>query len=264
MTNIIVLLLIIDSITIIFFNSAIDFINFQSLMMVFLFGFHTVADYKISGRIIMDTDHCPIGERNCHQISVFYISVSKKIKIHMHLGIFKFIYIMVLVLWFQISTEIGQSKDQLEEVSQVSFIIKSFGINIDGNFQDCVILVEMDTLSLEDSYIHARIPVATIETGIGKRDKHLLEEKYFSETEYPDILYESMTISRSGKATFIANGLITIKGVQQSISIPFQLVTKSNHRYLVAEFELNRLDFGVGTKSWTMSDVVKIAVSHEF
>jgi len=182
----------------------------------------------------------------------------------MHLGNFKFFYIIVLVLCFQINTVIGQSKDQLEQMSKVSFIIKSFGINVDGTFQDCVILVEMDTLSLEDSYIHARIPIATIETGIGKRDKHLLEEKYFSETEYPDILYESLTITRSGKGTFIANGLITIKGVQQSISIPFQLVTKSNHRYLVTEFELNRLDFGVGTKSWTMSDVVKIAVSQEF
>lgn len=264
MTNIIVLLLITDSITIIFFNSAIDFINFQPLMMVFLFGFHTVADYKISGRIIMDAALCPIGERNCHQISVFYMSVSKKSKIHMHLGNFKFFYIMVLAFWLQVNTVIGQSKDQLEELSKVSFQIKSFGINVDGTFHNYVIRAEMDTLSLEDSYIHARIPVATIETGIGKRDKHLLEEKYFSETEYPDILYESFTITRSGKATFIANGLITIKGVQQSISTSFQLVTKSNHRYLVAEFELNRLDFGVGTKSWTMSDVVKIEVSQEF
>lgn len=182
----------------------------------------------------------------------------------MHLGSLKFFYIVFLVLWFQINTAIGQSKDQLEEVSKVSFIIKSFGINVEGTFKDCTILVELDTLSLEDSYIQARIPVATIETGIGKRNKHLLEEKYFSENEYPHLLYESLTITRSGKETFIATGMVTIKGVQQNISIPFQLVNESNRRYLVAEFELNRLDFGVGTKSWTMSDVVKIAVSQEF
>ena len=182
----------------------------------------------------------------------------------MYLGNFKSFYFIVLVLWIQVNTVIGQGKDQLEELSKVSFQIKSFGINVDGTFQNYVIGVEMDTLSLEDSYIHARIPVATIETGIGKRNKHLLEEKYFSETEYPDMLYESLTITRSGKETFIASGLITIKGVQQNISIPFQLVTKSNHSYLLAEFELNRLDFGVGTKTWTMSDVVKIVVSQEF
>ncbi len=182
----------------------------------------------------------------------------------MYLGNFKFFYIMVLLLLFQVNTVMGQSKDQLEELSKVSFQIKSFGINVDGTFQNYVIQIEMDTLSLEDSYIHAKIPVSTIETGIGKRNKHLLEKKYFSETEYPDIFYESLTITRSGKETFIASGLITIKGVQQNISIPFQLVTESNHRYLVAEFELNRLDFGVGTKNWTMSDVVKIAVSQEF
>ena len=79
--NIIVLLLIMDSITIVFFNSAIDFINFQLLMMVFLIGFYAVANYRISVRIIMDVALCLIGERNCHQISVFYISVSTKIKI---------------------------------------------------------------------------------------------------------------------------------------------------------------------------------------
>ena len=76
----------------------------------------------------------------------------------MYLGNFKSFYFIVLVLWIQVNTVIGQGKDQLEELSKVSFQIKSFGINVDGTFQNYVIGVEMDTLSLEDSYIHARIP----------------------------------------------------------------------------------------------------------
>jgi len=44
MANIIVLLLINDSNTIIFLNSTIDFINFQSLRKSYLFGFQSVTD----------------------------------------------------------------------------------------------------------------------------------------------------------------------------------------------------------------------------
>jgi len=44
MANIIVLLLNYDSNTIIFLNSTIDFINFQSLRKSYLFGFQSVTD----------------------------------------------------------------------------------------------------------------------------------------------------------------------------------------------------------------------------
>ena len=176
------------------------------------------------------------------------------VSIHYKCAIFFILFLFINVAYAQNTASIYQK-------SSISFSIKSFGINVNGTFKQPEIEVAIDTLVLANSFIKAKIHVASIETGISKRDKHLLEEKFFGQGKYPDILFESSSIERSGKDAYAVKGQINIKGVLKNISIPFQLTSKNKESLLNAEFEVNRLDFGVGDKSWTMSDIVKIAVS---
>lgn len=83
-------------------------------------------------------------------------------------------------------------KENIE--SNISFHIRSFGIDIDGSFQESVVQLEMDTLAVEQAFISVKIRVSSIETGISKRDKHLLKEKYFWQSKYPYILFETSSI----------------------------------------------------------------------
>jgi polyisoprenoid-binding protein YceI len=49
-------------------------------------------------------------------------------------------------------------------------------------------------------------------------------------------------------------GVITIKNTSKEISFPFKQTSKDGGILFDGEFKLNRLDFGVGGKSFSMSD----------
>ena len=150
-------------------------------------------------------------------------------------------------------------KENIE--SNISFNIRSFGIDIDGSFQESVVELEMDTLAVEQAFISVKIRVSSIETGISKRDKHLLKEKYFWQSKYPYILFETSSIEKSGDDAYVAKGQINMKGTIKNISIPFKWISTERGSSVHAEFELNRLEFNIGDKSWAMSESVKINVS---
>jgi polyisoprenoid-binding protein YceI len=154
------------------------------------------------------------------------------------------------------------NKTNLE--SNISFHIRSFGIDVDGSFQESAIQLEMDSLSVSPAYLKVKIPVSSIETGISKRDRHLLEEKYFWQSKYPYMLFETSSIKNSGDDAYVAVGQVNIKGVLKTMSIPFQMISGEKETVVHADFDLNRLDFDIGGKSWTMSETVKITVSFSF
>ena len=174
---------------------------------------------------------------------------------------------MIVLIILLITPRFGYSQEtetmQPSDTS-IEFKIKSFGFQVEGKFADFDITVILDSQSLGASHIKARISVASISTGIAKRDKHLMTEKYFYVEKYPFIEFESKEIIQADKASYVARGNLMIKGTEQSIEIPFSIQEQDGVKILTACFELNRLDYQVGSKNWTMGDIVKIAVSYKF
>ena len=194
---------------------------------------------------------------------MFHTFKTQRSLLHSHPFNFGMMILVILLLL----TRSGFS--QMHESAQVSdssigFKVKSFGIQVQGEFTDSDITVIHDSQSLEASHIKARIPVESISTGISKRDKHLMANKYFDAEEHPFIEFESKEIRQIDDNSYLALGDLKIKGIQRSIEIPFKIIEKDSFKILSSKFELNRLDYQVGGKNWTMGDIVKIAVSYNF
>jgi polyisoprenoid-binding protein YceI len=56
-------------------------------------------------------------------------------------------------------------------------------------------------------------------------------------------------------------GTITIKGVSKEIRFPFTQKPKNGGYLFEGEFKLNRLDFGVGEKSFSLADELTVELS---
>src|SRR3569833_825551 len=97
----------------------------------------------------------------------------------------------------------------------VSFVIKNFGINTNGNIKGLQGTIKWDAANPSASVINASVDVKTLNTGIDMRDKDLMEEKYFDTEKYPTIKFSSTQVS----ATSIT-GNLTLKGVTKQITFP--------------------------------------------
>jgi polyisoprenoid-binding protein YceI len=136
---------------------------------------------------------------------------------------------------------------RVTEESQIGFAIKALGRTTKGRFG-----------SFSGHLVHGpgdgvmasgSVEVASIDTGIARRDKHLRSADFFDAENHPQITFASRRIISVG-GRYDIPGTLTIKGVPQDVSLigrrlPAAPGDDSRTIRLVAEATINRHDFGV-------------------
>ena len=140
----------------------------------------------------------------------------------------------------------------------VNFKIKNMGFTVKGKFKKVSVSSNFNTNDLENSFIKSTILVNSIDTGNKKRDKHLINKDFFEASTYEEIQLTSSKIKKVSANNYQLTAKLTVKNTTKEIVVPLQVVETSSSISLKSSFSIDRLDYGVGKSSWTMSDIVKI------
>ncbi|MEJ2696300.1 MAG: YceI family protein [Candidatus Sulfobium sp.] len=89
--------------------------------------------------------------------------------------------------------------------------------NVRGQFNNIAGTIEMDEAAPERSSVTAEIEVASITTGIRKRDDHLLSADFFDAAKYPKITFKSTKIEPAGSNGARISGDLTIHGITRPV-----------------------------------------------
>lgn len=166
---------------------------------------------------------------------------------------------------FLISTSVSaQQFTPVDAESKVHFVIKNFGINTGGDFTG----LKGDISFLPDHpsscKFNVSVSAATVDTDTPARDKDLRGEEYFDVQKYPDIKIISTKIDKTNKTDsgfYFFTGDLTIHGITKPISFPFHAEKVVVDYLFTGNFEINRLDFGVGDKSSVLGNRVTVSLS---
>ncbi len=159
-----------------------------------------------------------------------------------------------------IATGVFAQEKWIPVTYNVSFKIKNAGITVSGKFQGFrgTLLFSPDKLSA--SSLTATVDVATLTTGIGKRDEDLKEEKYFDADKYKQIEIKSVKLYQKG-AQYAGMFKVTIKGVTKEMEIPFEFDQLGTEADFKGSLVIKRSDFGIGGKTLTMSDEASVSIA---
>ena len=69
----------------------------------------------------------------------------------------------------------------------------------------------------------------SVDTGIGKRDKHLLSDDFLDAPKYPLMTLTSTSITKAEGNNYNVNGTLTIKGVSSDLIFPLTYSGKKDH-----------------------------------
>jgi polyisoprenoid-binding protein YceI len=162
--------------------------------------------------------------------------------------------------------------------SQVEFSVRHLGISkISGEFTSFTTDVKWDDEDPIQSSIKAKIDVNSIDTSNKKRDKHLRSSDFFNTKEFPDITFESTSITPSDEEDeYTVTGKLTVKDVTKTVSFPLEIVGQvkgprgRTRTAMEAELEINRFDYNVKWDnklkdgSLIVSDIVEIEIATQF
>jgi polyisoprenoid-binding protein YceI len=108
-----------------------------------------------------------------------------------------------------------------------------------------------------DSSVTATIDLASIDTGIAKRDEHVRSAEYLDVEKYPTMTYRSTGVRADG-GDFVLDGELTLRGLTRPVPLKLEIggfgpdpfreddPFKGARAGFTATGEISRLEFGVG------------------
>lgn len=171
--------------------------------------------------------------------------------------------IAVLFLFFFTATCLyAQQYVPVDAGSSVKFVIKNFGLSVDGSFKGLQGKISFSPENLSAAVFNVSVDAATVNTGNGSRDGHLKKDDYFDVAKYPTINFTSTKITTGSKqGEYTMNGTVTIKGISKPVSFPFVVSTAASGNIFSGQFKINRRNFKVGGNSLVLSDDVTLTLN---
>ena len=132
--------------------------------------------------------------------------------------------------------------------SQIRFHAMSRLMNADGTFGRFSGEIELDDAHPETASGQLGVDVASLDTGIRMRDRHLRSEDFFHAERFPRATFVASTVRRQGDRWEVS-GQLTIRGVTRSVTVPVTVTTAEGRLRIAGELTVNRQEFGVAYQS---------------
>ena len=100
------------------------------------------------------------------------------------------------------------------------------------------------------------IQVTSADMSIREVNAAIRGPEWFDFAKFPRAEFRSSEIRSGGAGGFVAKGMLTLKGVQRPVEVPFTWKGAANSATLDGELTVPRAAFGIGTGEWAATDVI--------
>ena len=136
--------------------------------------------------------------------------------------------------------------------TRVGFVARHAMVTkVRGQFNEFEGTALVDGTDLTRSTVQLTIHAASIDTRNEQRDGHLRSNDFLAMEEYPQITFVSTAVETTGPTSFDVTGDLTIKGVTNSVTIPFEFEGAATDPFgnqrvgFEGSVVINRKDYGV-------------------
>src|ERR1700677_438074 len=164
-----------------------------------------------------------------------------------------------LEIWIMSSTDTSTGLSALTGTytidpahSRIGFVARHAMVTkVRGSFNDFTGSAVLDGDNPANATATVTIKAASIDTRNEQRDGHLRSNDFLSLEEYPEITFVSTAVKQTGDTGFEMTGDLTIRGITNSIIIPFSYegFAKDPYGNFRVGFEgsttINRKDYGI-------------------
>ena len=132
-----------------------------------------------------------------------------------------------------------------------------------GTFGDWSARISYDPARPEAATIHVRIALDSLDTGDPPLDREILGDDWFAAGDWPEATYRAEGFSSTGKDRFQAEGLLTLRGVEQPVVLAFELEILDDQAVAQGRAVIDRLAFGIGESAGPSLATVQVGVEFD-
>jgi len=148
--------------------------------------------------------------------------------------------------------------------SMLEFTTKYEGAEAPGQFKQFNVDLNLDPEQLAESFLLVTVDVTSASLGSTDIDEAIAQPEWFDAKTFPQAEFKSDRILHLGEANYLAEGVVSIKGVDKPVNVSFHWSEAGQNAIISGELTLSRVDFGIGSGAWATDPSIAYNVRVRF
>lgn len=148
--------------------------------------------------------------------------------------------------------------------SSFSFETTLEGEALPGEFRDFDVVLQFDPAHSDEGSLRVTVDLAAADMGDPEMNGILADPVWFHSARFEEAIFRSDTIVARDDGAFVADGVLSLKGREQPVSVPFVWQNSAGAAEMRGELVLRRTDFDVGSGEWADGDAIGLDVRLKF
>ena len=147
------------------------------------------------------------------------------------------------------------------EKSSLTFTATQLGQAFTGRFPKFTADLTLDPADTTNATLTASVDLSAIDAGDKQRNEALPGDDWFDVADNPRASFKSHKIVKKDGRSFEATGMMSIKGIERQVVIPFTITPAGDTAAIKSGFTLKRTDFNVGSGQWATGQWIGLDVN---
>jgi polyisoprenoid-binding protein YceI len=171
-------------------------------------------------------------------------------------------YTPLLLLLFTLPGHAAEWR--LLDPSEFTFEATFEGASAPGRFEQFEIDMEFDPADPGAGHLRVTVSLAAADMGDSDMNTIIADPIWFDVGHYPRAVFESERIEARAPGNFVATGVLNLKGISQTVAVPFTWSEQAAQANMRGTFVVQRIAFNVGSGEWATGDAIGIDVQLQF
>lgn len=172
--------------------------------------------------------------------------------------------ILVLLMALPLGLHAAEYGKLQADKSSLAFVSKQMSVAVDGVFRKFSASVKINPAKAESGKAVVEVDVGSIDAGGAEANEEVKDKSWFDVKTYPKATFELGAIKNLGGGKYEAAGKLALKGKTADLRVPFTMQEDKGVLVLDGGFVLKRLEYGIGSGSWSDTSVVADEVQIKF
>jgi polyisoprenoid-binding protein YceI len=153
---------------------------------------------------------------------------------------------------------------RMQSGSEFTFEATFESVASPGRFAEFDVVLEFDAADPGAGRLRVTVNLAAADMGDADMNAIIADPIWFDVGNFPQAVYESEQIEARAPGEFVATGVLNLKGISKTVTVPFSWSEQDARANMRGQFVLQRIDFKVGSGEWATGDAIGLDVKLQF
>jgi len=145
----------------------------------------------------------------------------------------------------------------LIDKSEIRFVSKQMGVNVEGRFRKWKANVDFRPRDLAHSKAEFEIELGSVDLASEESEAEVKGPLWFDAAKFPVAKFTSSAVRDAGSGRYEIAGTLALKGTARDVIVPVTLrKDAAGNSVAEGQFNVKRLDFGIGQGLWSDTETV--------